>query len=56
MKNRYRDVRLNVDCGMLMVVNVTAAMFRDMIACNPTNINSSSEGYNILGWKLELNL
>jgi hypothetical protein len=41
---------------MLMVVNVTAAMFRDMITYNPIEANNTSEGYNIWIWKLKLKL
>jgi len=45
-----------MDFGMLMVVHVAAAMFTDMITCNRTKTNKTSEGFNIWIWKLELNL
>ena len=47
MKSSWRNVGLNMDTGMLVVMNVTAAMFRDMIECNPTETNNTSEGHNI---------
>jgi hypothetical protein len=41
---------------ILMVVNVTAAMPRDMVTRNPTKTKNTSEFYNIWIWKFKLNL